>query len=153
MAMKYHLLDFRPPRIAMLLILIAGLTHWSLSLDSPGPLGARMFAPVPALVGFAIMITAWWQFRQSGIAICPTARTEGLITNGVYKYTRNPMYLGMVMMMCGVALFFGSYPYYLAAATLFAILNWVFCPYEESKLRATFGERYVSYMDAARRWI
>ena len=151
--MKSHLLDFRPPRIAMLLILIAALTHWSLSLDSPGPLGARTFAPVPALVGFAIMISAWWQFRQSGIAICPTARTEGLITKGVYQYTRNPMYLGMVMMLCGVALFFGSFPYYLAAATLFAILNWVFCPYEESKLRSTFGEHYVAYTDTACRWI
>ena len=137
----------------MLLVLLAAVAHWGLSLDSPGPFSARLFAPAPALIGLAMMISAWWQFKQSGIAICPTAPTAGLITNGVYKYTRNPMYLGMVMMMFGVALFFGSFPYYLAAATLFAILHWVFCPYEESKLRSTFGEHYLAYTDTARRWI
>lgn len=137
----------------MLLLTLAALVHSTLALDSQGPPYVRAFATLPAGLGFAIMISAWWQFRQREIAICPTAPTEELITNGVYAYTRNPMYLGMVMMMFGVALFFGSAPYYLAAGALFAILNWVFCPYEESKLRSTFGKRYVAYTTTARRWI
>jgi protein-S-isoprenylcysteine O-methyltransferase Ste14 len=93
----------------------------------------RSLSRLSALIGFLLIPGAWWQFRQGGIAICPTAPTEGLITHGVYRYTRNPMYFGMMLMLLGIAFFFGPLPFYLAAATVFAILNRVFCPHEEQK--------------------
>ena len=99
------------------------------------------------------MIQAWWQFRQTDVAICPTEKTTELITDGIYRFTRNPMYLGMVMMLTGVAMFVGTLPFYVAAVALFAILNFVFCPYEEEKLSRTFGSRFEQYRGRARRWL
>jgi len=55
---------------------------------------ARMLA-----TGFGIMMRAWWLFRQHQTAICPTAETTLLITDDIHAFTRNPMYLGMVLML------------------------------------------------------
>ena len=47
-------------------------------------------------------------------------------------------------MMIGLALFIGTWPYYLAAIAFFAVINWGFCPYEEAKLASTFGQEYLN---------
>jgi protein-S-isoprenylcysteine O-methyltransferase Ste14 len=62
------------------------------------------------------------------------------------------MYLGMLIMLTGVAVFMGTLPFYVATATLFAILNFVFCPYEEDKLARTFGRSHEQYRQRVRRW-
>lgn len=140
----------RPPRIAMTLVAMAALLHLLVPLD------ALPSAPLPAAIvgglGFAIMLRAWWLFRIENTAICPTARTTTLITRDVYVLTRNPMYLGMVMMLAAIALLAGALPFYIAAVLYFLLLNAVFCPYEEQKLRATFDE-YANYASRVRRWI
>lgn len=140
----------RPPRIAMTLVAMAAL------LQIVMPLGklpsVRLTAAVVGGLGFAIMLRAWWLFRIENAAICPTARTTTLNTRNVYALTRNPMYLGMVMMLGATALFAGALPFYVAAIVYFLLLNVVFCPYEEQKLRATFGE-YDDYAARVRRWI
>ena len=140
----------RPPRIAMTLVVIAAL------LQLLVPLGALPSVPLAAALvgglGFTIMMRAWWLFRIEDTAICPTARTTTLITRDVYALTRNPMYLGMVMMLGAIALLAGALPFYAAAIAYFLLLNIVFCPYEEQKLRATF-EEYDAYASIVRRWI
>jgi protein-S-isoprenylcysteine O-methyltransferase Ste14 len=102
--------------------------------------------------GFLLMMRAWWLFREARTPICPTGHASVLLAGDVYGFTRNPMYLGMVMIMAGLALSFGTAPFYGAAALLFAILNFVFCPYEEKRLRAAFP-RYAAYAARVRRWI
>lgn len=103
--------------------------------------------------GFLVMMWAWRQFRQRRLAICPTAKTDSLITGGIYRYTRNPMYLGMIMMMLGTAALVGTIPFYLAAVMYFLIMNQTFCRYEEDKLADAFGDEYESYRAEVRRWV
>ncbi len=148
-----RLLNFRPPRIAMLLVAIASLVH----LASP-TLATILYAqPYVGVglgsVGFGIMMWGWWLFREYSVAICPTATTSQLITSRIYRLTRNPMYLGMTMMLLGIALFLGSAPYYVAAVVFFSVINAVFCPYEETKLVKLFGEEYLRYQGKVRRWL
>jgi len=140
----------RPPRIAMTLVAIAALLQLLVPLDALP--SAPLTAAFVGSLGFSIMLRAWWLFRIENTAICPTARTTTLITRDVYRLTRNPMYLGMVMMLGAIALFAGALPFYVAAILYFLLLNAVFCPYEEQKLRATFGE-YEDYASRVRRWI
>lgn len=140
----------RPPRIAMTLVAMAALLQFLM------PLSTLPSVPLTAAfvggLGFAIMLRAWWLFRIDDAAICPTARTTTLITRDVYALTRNPMYLGMVMMLGAIALLAGALPFYVAAILYFLLLNIVFCPYEEQKLRAIFGE-YDNYASRVPRWI
>ncbi len=88
-----------------------------------------------------------------GTAICPTAHTSLLITDDVFRLTRNPMYLGIVLMLLGAALGSGGLFTYLAALTFFLIIDAVFCPYEEHKLSQSFGEDFADYRHRVRRWL
>ena len=148
-----RLLEYRPPRIAMLLLLIATLLHWA----SPGLLPrlatSALLAIVIAATGFVLMLRAWWLFRQVDTAICPTAASSTLITRDVYSWTRNPMYLGMVLMLLGVALYTGSLFHYAAMCAFFVLIDHSFCPYEENKMRAEFGDVFDSYTSTVRRWL
>jgi len=140
----------RPPRIAMTLVAVAALVQLLVPLNTLP--SVPLTAALVGSLGFAIMLRAWWLFRIEKTAICPTARTTTLITRDVYALTRNPMYLGMVMMLGAIALLAGALPYYAAAIAFFLLLNVVFCPYEEQKLRTGFDE-YAAYASRVRRWL
>ena len=145
-----HLVHLRPPRIAMCLVAAAAALHllFPLTVVPPSSVGGLLVGTL----GFSLMMRAWWLFRRSGTAICPTDRASMLLTADVYGFTRNPMYLGMLMIVLGLAIWFGTVPFFAAAALLFAILNFVFCPFEEKRLRAAFPG-YVAYAARVRRWI
>jgi len=148
--LRGHLALLRPPRIAMSLVAAAAALHllFPFTVVPPSSNGGLLVGTA----GFSLMMRAWWLFRRSGTAICPTDRASVLLTGDVYGFTRNPMYLGMVMIMLGVAISFGTAPFLAAAALLFAILNFAFCPFEEERLRAAFPG-YAAYAAQVRRWI
>jgi protein-S-isoprenylcysteine O-methyltransferase Ste14 len=146
-------INFRPPRIGMLFALIAAAFHWLLPVQAVFRLSVPVLGVALALAGFSIMMWAWWQFKMGDVAICPTAKTARLLTGGIYRFSRNPMYLGMVSMLFGLAAYVGTPPFYLAAAGYLAVLNFVFCPYEETKLESTFGQEFLNYKARVRRWL
>jgi protein-S-isoprenylcysteine O-methyltransferase Ste14 len=146
-----QLIGYRPPRIAMCLMIIAMAVHYLIPISIlPSSLTAAALAGV---TGFSLMLRAWWLFKVSETAICPTAETTVLITHDVFAASRNPMYLGMVLMLFGCAIYAGTLPFYFAAAMYFAIINFAFCPYEEQKLQETFGEEFLAYKRSVRRWL
>jgi protein-S-isoprenylcysteine O-methyltransferase Ste14 len=147
-----RILEHRPPRIALLLLVFGGTLHLITPLGDRPVLMSSSFAAALGLFGFGIMMWAWWQFKKRQLAICPTDHTEHLITDGIYRFSRNPMYLGMLTMLTGVATWFGTAPFFAAAAAFFLIIHLVFCPYEERKLLHTFGEDYSAYLVEVRRW-
>lgn len=150
MNLQQRVVVLRPPRIAMSLIAAAAVLHlvFPWAILRPSWVGGTLLGAA----GFAIMLRAWWLFRQVQTPICPTDVATTLLTHDVYRLTRNPMYLGILMMTFAFAVAFGTIPFFAAAATLFAILNFVFCPYEEERLRAAFPA-YDAYAARVRRWI
>jgi protein-S-isoprenylcysteine O-methyltransferase Ste14 len=146
-------IQHRPPRIAMSLLFIAIMVSVlpNLALSLHRPLYAT--ALLIGLAGFALMIRAWWLFKTANTAICPTRQSSALVTHDVFSVTRNPMYLGMSMMLTAVALGVGTVPFYAATFAYFLILDRVFCPYEEQKARQEFGDIYKDYVRRVRRWI
>lgn len=152
-SMSSELLKYRPPRIAMALLLIAATLHWLEPMRSLRLYSSAYVSGALALTGFAVMMWAWWQFKEHKVAICPTDTTEHLITDGIYRFTRNPMYLGIVMMLGGIAAYFGTLPFYAATAVYFLIIDRSFCPFEEDKLSASFRHDYEQYKSRVRRWI
>jgi protein-S-isoprenylcysteine O-methyltransferase Ste14 len=99
------------------------------------------------------MIMAWVQLKRSDTAICPTAKTSRIVIKGLYRYTRNPMYLGMLLVLLGASFIMGTIPSMLAPVVFFLIIDKVFVPYEEDKLQSSFGDFYNEYMVATRRWL
>jgi protein-S-isoprenylcysteine O-methyltransferase Ste14 len=148
-----RMLAYKPPRIAMTLLLTAG----ALQHAAPSVWPTMSAFPASGLVlgtfGFGIMLRAWWLFRRRSTAICPTAKTTSLVTDDVYRLTRNPMYLGILWMLLGVSVATGCVPCLVASLFFFLIIEFVFCPFEEAKLEQAFGNDYARYRNAVRRWL
>ena len=147
----HHFIEYRPPRIAMSFVLLAVAAH----LLFPLPLHEAMPAAaiVSAVAGFALMIRAWWLFRLAGTAICPTETSTALVTQDVFSFSRNPMYLGIVIMLGGLALEMATAPFYVAAIGYWFVMDRNFCPYEERKAAVEFGEHFAEYQRTVRRWL
>jgi protein-S-isoprenylcysteine O-methyltransferase Ste14 len=150
--MKIQIIDYRPPRIAQLFVLTAALLQWVTPLNQLHVYSNQVLGIILGIGGFGVMVWGWWLFKRFDTAICPTAKTDHLVTSGVYRVSRNPMYLGVVSMLLAVAIFIGTFPFYLATAAYFLVLNSVFCPYEENKLAEVLGDKYISYKNNVRRW-
>lgn len=148
-----RILTYRPPRIALSLLLTAATLQLLLPATLPALPAAPLAGVVVAVLGFGIMTRAWWLFRLVNTAICPTADTTTLVTGDVYRVSRNPMYLGILLMLLGVAIGTGGLPFYLATLLFFFVIDVAFCPYEERKLEASFGRRFTAYRDDVRRWL
>ncbi|HUL93042.1 MAG TPA: isoprenylcysteine carboxylmethyltransferase family protein [Burkholderiales bacterium] len=107
------------------------------------------------LLATGVGINLWTDslFKRKGTSVKPFERTTALITEGPFTFTRHPMYLGMVLILAGVALCFGSLSPWLALPVFVWQITRRFIVAEEVKLEATFGARYVEYKDKVRRWL
>jgi len=114
-----------------------------------------------APLGISLVVIAWilpvWAiflFRREGTEVDPTSPTNRkLIISGPYRFTRNPMYLGLVILTLGIAIWVGAWPMFAAPIALFATANWAHIPFEEAKMRRQFGAVYDNYVVRVRRWI
>ena len=87
------------------------------------------------------------------VRIEPTSPTNHkLITSGPYHFTRNPMYLGLVILALGVALWAGAWPMFIAPVAMFRHRE-DHIPFEEAKMRRQFGATYEGYVERVRRWV
>ena len=143
----------RPPRIALaLLVVTMGVWYFS-PPDTLLYLPYKLMGSICIILGFAGLIIAWLQFKRSDTAVCPTAETSGIIKNGMYRYSRNPMYLGMLLILLGASFIMGTLNSMVAPAVFFLIIDKFFIPFEEEKLLTSFGDSYNEYMMTTRRWL
>lgn len=108
---------------------------------------------VPVLVGIAIAIVSAGRFKQAKTGIIPFDEATTLVTSGLYRYTRNPMYLGMFMVLIGVALMMGSIGPLLPVWFFVLVIRYNFVAGEERFLEAAFGQDYLDFKHKVRRWL
>ena len=148
------MLKLAPPVWALLYVLFAAVTSWSLGWPKfPGlplvPLGIALVAVAWILPVWAIVL-----FRREGTEVNPTSLVNRtLVTVGPYQFSRNPMYLGLVILTLGIAVWVGAWPMLIAPFAVFATTNWVHIPFEEAKMRRQFGATYDDYVERVRRWV
>ena len=109
------------------------------------------------LTGVSGLLLGGWgerTFAAEGTDILPASPTnKKLVTRGPFRYTRNPMYSGLVMMALGFAFYFGTLPFYAVPVLLFLLCNFSFIPFEEAKMQRQFGDQYTDYLRRVRRWV
>lgn len=149
----HSLTQIIPPKWAAI-YLAGGLVGHGIWLWKGGP-GFPMpgLGGLILLVGFGVMFWAWKLFHIRGNPVCPFEETTHFIQNGPYRFTRNPMYLGMTMILTGIAFFAGTPPAFLAPVAFFLTVHTAFIPYEEKKMEAAFGKAYLDYKRRVRRWL
>jgi protein-S-isoprenylcysteine O-methyltransferase Ste14 len=104
--------------------------------------------------GAAVLIRCIADFARIGRGtLAPVDPPKTLVIRGLYRYARNPMYLGVLCVLLGEALLFQSVPLLTYTAVWFLFVNLFVIFYEEPALRGRFGESYEQYRRAVGRWI
>ncbi len=147
-----------PPRIPPYLaffgaVLLIGPVH----LVTPGPRLLELpvsligLVPLAASVPFAVgQQRAVQQHGQGGMFTDVPTR---LITSGVFRFSRNPLYLAMILLTLGIAVLLGSLGALVVVALEFAAMSAWGIPYEERILASEFGTDYADYRSRVRRWL
>ena len=105
------------------------------------------------LMGVIIILFSVLEFKRNKTTINPFKSSSVLITNKLYSYTRNPMYLGMLIILLGNGLILSNLGTIFIAFSFIPIMNMRVIKYEEIMLDIEFTERYKSYKQRVRRWL
>ncbi len=145
-------LVLQPPILTMLLVAAAWLIHvfwgpWETMLRMP------FFGFVLMVLGFCFMMWARLQFTSRKTTLFVGRRSSQLVCDGPFRISRNPMYVGVLVSLVGLALWIGTLPLYLTVPIAFLFFNFFHIPHEERMLRESFSEQYRTYSNAVRRWV
>jgi len=121
------------------------LTSWS---------HTQYTAMLVMVIGAAILLKSIWSFASVGNGtLAPFDETKKLIVVGLYRYVRNPMYIGVILILLGESRFFRSATLMKYTGICFVVANVLVIGYEENRLRNKYGDEFRRYSEHVRRWI
>lgn len=142
-----------PPVYLFATLLLMWLTHRYI------PIFQYVYEPVAylgiiaVLFGITMAGISAGMFKRAGTGLEPFDEATVLVTSGFYRFSRNPMYMGMFLMLLGVAFLMGSIGALLPILIFILIIRNNFVLGEERFMQATFGQQYLQYKSEVRRWI
>ncbi|MBB4267996.1 methyltransferase family protein [Roseospira visakhapatnamensis] len=142
-----------PPRLFYLALITmavsAVLLPGPVLLDAPWHwLGAP-----PVILGAWLTLSGGYRFHRTGTNIQTFNTPTHLHTDGLFRWSRNPMYLGFALMTAGAALLFGTLTPLLLAVLFAVICDRWYIRFEERAMQAAFGDAYAAYRQRTRRWV
>jgi protein-S-isoprenylcysteine O-methyltransferase Ste14 len=110
---------------------------------------------IPVMVGLVVALTGVIQFSMRSTTVNPhrPGNTTTLVTDGIYRFTRNPMYLGLLLLMVAAVLKLGNIFGILIVAIFILYMNRFQIRPEEQAMEEKFGDAYRNYKQDVRRWI
>ncbi|HEU5292505.1 MAG TPA: isoprenylcysteine carboxylmethyltransferase family protein [Cyclobacteriaceae bacterium] len=106
------------------------------------------------ITGFVVTIACILRFAFEGKGtLSPADETKQLVIGGLYRYSRNPMYVGVMLMLIGEALLASSKDLWIYAAIIFGCFHLFILIHEEPRLQRDFGDQYTQYRQKVRRWL
>lgn len=145
-----------PPPALFVAVFFAGLLvqrAWPLVPLFVGTLWTEIIGVATMAGGFALVLAGILTFRRSRTAVYPNRPARRIVTHGVYRFTRNPMYLGMsALYLGGVVTTTQAWPLVLFPLVVIVLVVTVIRK-EERHLHAAFPEEYAVYVRRVRRWV
>jgi protein-S-isoprenylcysteine O-methyltransferase Ste14 len=136
-----------------LLLLAEAALHWGFPLAVWLPRPRSYCGLLVVLAGLALVGSAFRLFRRAKTGVVPFSDATALVSGGPYRFTRNPMYLGMTLVLLGVALLLGSVTPLLAPVFFPIVITYRFILPEEEFLEAKLGAPYLALKGRVRRWL
>jgi len=153
--MKYSrwLKSINPPFFLLLSLLLTLILKWIT------PEASLVFPPwnllglLPLGLGISFNLLADRKFHTRQTTVKPEELSSCLITDGVFRYSRNPMYLGMVLVLLGFSILLYSWISFLVLPGFTALIHYRFIFPEEENLKEQFGEDWLAYQQKVPRWL
>lgn len=108
---------------------------------------------IPLLIGMFMVVSIGKRFRKAKTQIHTFKVPKKLVTNGLFQYSRNPIYLGFTIALVGIAFLYGSLSALIPALFFFLVANFWYIPFEEQNMKRVFGQSYLFYRRKVRRWL
>jgi len=143
-----------PPPILVLILLLVSACLMALiplnpiSIPASGAVGLFLL-----LIGIASGFSGISAFRKAGTSLRPGDQPAHFVTQGPFRVTRNPMYLGFVLLLIGVFFLTRSAFFLIPPVIFFLLMNFVLIPFEENLMTEHFGQPYRDYQKRVRRWL
>ena len=143
----------KPPHIAFTLLLLSWLLDYFFPqfrfvYGSFRYIGLIIFA-----AGLSITFFSFYLFKKNKTPILPGQKPTFMVAVGPYKFTRNPMYLGVTLALLGISIYIGNLLSLLSPLIFFIVMNLVYIPFEEKLMENLFGKKYLNYKEKVRRWL
>ena len=145
-----------PPVVVAVLV---GAAMWAVSLVTPRlpiDLAPRIFVGVAiGILGLAAALAGVVEFRRAHTTVDPTnpSKSSTVVTSGIYRLTRNPMYLGFLLVVVGWAAYLSSPWTFIGPIAFVVYMNRFQIEPEERMLAARFGASFEQYLRSVRRWL
>jgi len=144
-----------PPPLVYIAAVVAGI---GLQFIWPVPIGRAGGARVAlglliALLGVPLVVGAFRLFRKTGQDPKPWLATPEIIRSGVYRFTRNPMYVGLALLQSAIGLGMGNLWILLLVPLACVVVQTTAIRHEEAYLERKFGDAYLDYKRSVRRWL
>ena len=150
-SLKRKAWDIPPLWFALALALMVAL-HWLLPIAQVVAWPWSLAGSVLVVAGILLAVVAERRFKRAGTAVRPFEPSTALVEDGPFRFTRNPMYLGMILVLAGVFILLGSLSPLLVLPAFVWLLHARFVVHEEAHMERHFGERYLVYQRRVRRW-
>lgn len=147
-AVKIH-----PPILLLLHLLVAYLLNKFLLLPLSFPKVLVWIGYALVLIGLGLSASAVARFMRARTTLDPHGAVSNIVTTGPYRFSRNPIYIGMVCFLIGFPLIFKSYWGLILSPIFIGLMNTLVIQHEEAYLEKKFGEMYTSYKSRVRRWL
>ncbi|HEY3313360.1 MAG TPA: isoprenylcysteine carboxylmethyltransferase family protein [Anaerolineales bacterium] len=146
-------LPLPPPLLMGIFLVVALIFGWALPVPIPSPVWMRVIGMVILFGGFGLAISAVRTMMLSQTSPDPHTPTSAIVTRGPYKFTRNPIYLGFVLIVIGLPLVLGFYWGAILSPIVIDAYNRLIITREEAYLERKFGQQYLEYISRVRRWL
>ena len=144
---------FPPPLVYLIVILTTYGVHyfWPIGIGNLPVL--KYIGAVAIVLGFCVVIVAYRSFEQAETHILPWKPTTKIVSTGIYRYSRNPMYAGFCLVQIGIGIFVNSLWILITFIVSAFVVYEIAIKKEEGYLETKFGEEYVQYRNNVRRWM
>jgi len=142
-----------PPTYLFLAIVVMVMLHFLFPAVKVICFPWKILGAIPLVFGMVINIIASNAFDRIETTVKPFEESTTLITTGVFRISRHPMYLGMVFILIGIAILMGSLTPYTVIPVFAIVMDMVFIRVEEGMLEDKFAGSWLEYKDKVRRWI
>ena len=141
-----------PPTYLFISILTMVLLHFLTPVSELIAYPLTLFGIVPLVAGIALNLMADSAFKKEQTTVKPFEKSTTLITTGVFQICRHPMYLGMALILFGLAILMGSLTPLIIIAIFVILMELVFVRAEEKMLKQQFGLVWGAYKNNVRKW-
>jgi protein-S-isoprenylcysteine O-methyltransferase Ste14 len=143
-----------PPPLIFIIVFVAGLQLQRIFpvIDIPKVIG-RLISAVCFVASAILAASSFIMFRRAHTSPLPFKPTSALVTNGPYRFSRNPMYLSLVLLYVGLALWRDIFWVLVLAPIAVVLVQYLAIVREERYLERKFGQKYLIYKARVRRWL